>query len=271
MTWSPSRSRSTRRQPAPVARLSGTGRGGAAAPGERPVARCVAVGQRRGAAARALAPPERQALDGSNSLATGGARINAFLRESRPHATPDGYFGRMFVHGDITEAVVSAARLAREHGIPLAEVKHFLDFVYTTTLADDAPGRMRAEAWLSMTRWLKSERQPDGTRKRVHSAEYGCEKRWQVRWRDEQGRQRKQSFAKKAEAEAFDAKIRSQLADGTYVDPSAAWSPSASTPRNGAAAGSTTWRPRRGSNRRSGTTSTPTPARPGRRRPALPR
>lgn len=87
-----------------------------------------------------LAPPGRQALDASNSLATGGARINAFLRENRPHATPDGYFGRMFVHGDLTEAVVNVARLAREHGIPLAEVKHFVDFVYTTTLADE-PGR----------------------------------------------------------------------------------------------------------------------------------
>ena len=69
--------------------------------------------------------------------------------------------------------------------------------------------------------WWRSERQADGTKKRVHSVEYSCEKRWQVRWRDEQGRQRKQSFAKKTEAEAFDAKVRSQLADGTYVDPTA--------------------------------------------------
>ena len=70
-------------------------------------------------------------------------------------------------------------------------------------------------------RWWKTERQPDGTRKRVHSADYGCDKRWQVRWRDEQDRQRTQAFAKKADAERTDAKIRSQLADGTYVDPSA--------------------------------------------------
>ena len=48
-------------------------------------------------------------------------------------------------------------------------------------------------------RWWKTGRQPDGTRKRVHSADFGCEKRWQVRWRDEQGRQRTQAFAKKAE------------------------------------------------------------------------
>ena len=70
-------------------------------------------------------------------------------------------------------------------------------------------------------RWWKTGRQQDGTRKRVHSADYGCEKRWQVRWRDEQGRQRTQAFGRKAEAEQVDAKIRSQLKDGTYTDPSA--------------------------------------------------
>jgi integrase len=70
-------------------------------------------------------------------------------------------------------------------------------------------------------RWWKTERQPDGSRKRVHSTDYGCAKRWQVRWRDEQGTQRTQAFERKPEAEQADAKIRTQLADGTYVDPSA--------------------------------------------------
>jgi integrase len=70
-------------------------------------------------------------------------------------------------------------------------------------------------------RWWKVERKPDGTRKRVRSADYGCEARWQVRWRDEHGKQRTQAFSKKAEAERTDAKIRSQLAEGTYVDPAA--------------------------------------------------
>ena len=70
-------------------------------------------------------------------------------------------------------------------------------------------------------RWWKAALQPDGTRKRVHSADYGCERRWQVRWRDEQGKQRTQVFARKAEAEALDVKIRAQLKDGTYTDPSA--------------------------------------------------
>ena len=76
-------------------------------------------------------------------------------------------------------------------------------------------------------RWYKDERKDDGTGKivrtgkRVRSADYGCEKRWQVRWRDEQGKQRTETFAKKIEAEQHDANTRSQLANGTYIDPAA--------------------------------------------------
>jgi integrase len=70
-------------------------------------------------------------------------------------------------------------------------------------------------------RWYKTERQPDGSRKKVRSDEHGCEARWQVRWRDEQSRQRKQSFERQIDAKDFDAKIRRQLKEGTYVDPSA--------------------------------------------------
>lgn len=70
-------------------------------------------------------------------------------------------------------------------------------------------------------RWWKTERQSDGTRRKVRSDDYGCKERWQVRWRDEQGHQRKQSHERKADAEQVEAKIKAQLADGTYVDPSA--------------------------------------------------
>lgn len=72
-------------------------------------------------------------------------------------------------------------------------------------------------------RWYKDERGPDGQRtgKQARTAEYGCEKRWQVRWRNEAGGQKKQSFETKAKAEQFDAKIRTQLADGSYIDPAA--------------------------------------------------
>jgi integrase len=70
-------------------------------------------------------------------------------------------------------------------------------------------------------RWWKTERQPDGTRKKTRSDDHGCKERWQVRWRDEQARQRKKSFERKVDAEAFDAQVKTQLRDGTYVDPSA--------------------------------------------------
>lgn len=49
--------------------------------------------------------------------------------------------------------------------------------------------------------------------------------RWQVRWRDEHGKQCKQNFAKKTGkdpetcADAFDAKIKAELDAGTYVNP----------------------------------------------------
>jgi integrase len=70
-------------------------------------------------------------------------------------------------------------------------------------------------------RWHKTERQPDAIRKQVRSSEYGCEKRWQVRWRDEQGRQKKRAFVKKIDAQRYGAKVKTQLADGTYIDESA--------------------------------------------------
>jgi integrase len=76
-------------------------------------------------------------------------------------------------------------------------------------------------------RWYRDERQPDGTRQRVRSAEYGCASRWQVRWRDEAGQQRKRSFERKdgtdpeRHARAFDAKVRTGLDSGTYTDPAA--------------------------------------------------
>jgi integrase len=72
-------------------------------------------------------------------------------------------------------------------------------------------------------RWYKDERGPGGARtgKKVRTAEYGCEQRWQVRWRDEQGHQRKASCARKAEAEQRDARVKTQIADDTYVDEAA--------------------------------------------------
>jgi integrase len=72
-------------------------------------------------------------------------------------------------------------------------------------------------------RWYKDERGDDGGRtgKQARTADYGCTKRWQVRWRDETGRQRKLAFARKADAERTDKTIQAQLVAGTYVDPTA--------------------------------------------------
>jgi integrase len=45
--------------------------------------------------------------------------------------------------------------------------------------------------------------------------------RWQVRWRDDTGRQCKQNFAKRSDAEAKDAQVRASLSVGTYIDAAA--------------------------------------------------
>lgn len=74
-------------------------------------------------------------------------------------------------------------------------------------------------------RWHKSRSRPGeekcGDHRKVPTADHGQGDRWQVRWRDEQGSQRKKAFGRKAEAEAWDAKVKTQLADGSYVNPSA--------------------------------------------------
>jgi hypothetical protein len=63
-------------------------------------------------------------------------------------------------------------------------------------------------------RWYKTV---DGTR--VPSASHGQGLRWQARWRDDVGLQRKQSFARKAAAEQHLVQVKADLARGAYVDP----------------------------------------------------
>lgn len=73
-------------------------------------------------------------------------------------------------------------------------------------------------------RWWKAQRQADGSVRRVPSSDYGCARRWQVRWRDESGRQRKRNFSKRdgknseRDASAFDAKMKAALDAGTALD-----------------------------------------------------
>lgn len=82
-------------------------------------------------------------------------------------------------------------------------------------------------------RWHKSHPRPDdlpctcgrGKNKLYPSAEHGDGDRWQVRWKDLNGKQRSRNFAKRegrnpeTAADAFDAAITAELNAGTYVDP----------------------------------------------------
>lgn len=76
-------------------------------------------------------------------------------------------------------------------------------------------------------RWHKSRPKPGELPCREHdmvpTAEHCKGERWQVRWRDEDGEQRSKNFARKTgkdperHADAFDAKIQTELDDGSYV------------------------------------------------------
>lgn len=78
-------------------------------------------------------------------------------------------------------------------------------------------------------RWHKSRPDPGEEKCRQHnmvpSSAHGQGDRWQVRWRDEDGKQCKRNFARKGgkdpelHADAFDAQVNSSLDAGTYVDP----------------------------------------------------
>ncbi|MEO3853720.1 site-specific integrase [Acrocarpospora sp. B8E8] len=75
-------------------------------------------------------------------------------------------------------------------------------------------------------RWHKSRPSPGEDRckcrpPKVPTAEHGQGKRWQVRWRDESGKQPKLNFSKLTDAESKDAEIKASLDKGDYIDPKA--------------------------------------------------
>jgi integrase len=79
-------------------------------------------------------------------------------------------------------------------------------------------------------RWHKTRPGPGDEPCREHSrartklyptADHGKGDRWQVRWRDDTGRQRKENFAKRSDADARDAQVRASLTKGIYVDDAA--------------------------------------------------
>lgn len=67
--------------------------------------------------------------------------------------------------------------------------------------------------------WYLSRRGPGGERQ--PSKRHGRGKRWRVRYVDDAGRDRQRLFARKPDADAFDADVRSSVLRGVYVDPGA--------------------------------------------------
>lgn len=74
-------------------------------------------------------------------------------------------------------------------------------------------------------RWHKSHPKPGEARCREHdqapTADHGHGMRWQARWRDETGKQRKLNYARKADAERKVTAVKADMARGVYIDPSA--------------------------------------------------
>lgn len=69
--------------------------------------------------------------------------------------------------------------------------------------------------------WFVERRKPDGTTRREKTARHGQGKRWIVRWRDQAGEDHKRFFERKADAEQEAARIETELARRTYIDPRA--------------------------------------------------
>lgn len=67
--------------------------------------------------------------------------------------------------------------------------------------------------------WYLSTKGPDG--ERLPSKRHGRGKRWQVRYIDDMGQERRPLFHKKGDADRFDASVRTDVSRGVYVDPDA--------------------------------------------------
>lgn len=74
-------------------------------------------------------------------------------------------------------------------------------------------------------RWHKSRPRPGepvcAEHGKTPTSSHGDGDRWQVRWRDDTSRQRKQNFAKRSDADAHDARTRASLNAGIYIDAAA--------------------------------------------------
>jgi integrase len=65
-------------------------------------------------------------------------------------------------------------------------------------------------------RWHKRD---PATGRKIRSADYGKQGRWQVRWRDDADRQKKRNFERQVQADAYRAEVESSLNRGLYMDP----------------------------------------------------
>ena len=72
-------------------------------------------------------------------------------------------------------------------------------------------------------RWHRRPKPGDALceHKLTPTSRHGVGMRWMVRWRDDEGVQRKRGFNRRAEAERFERSTRTALDTGTYIDPSA--------------------------------------------------
>ena len=53
----------------------------------------------------------------------------------------------------------------------------------------------------------------------IEKRTHGATVTWQARYRDPEGHQRKQTFARKVDAERYLVGVSSRVLDGSYVDP----------------------------------------------------
>ncbi|RBM16588.1 site-specific integrase [Prauserella sp. PE36] len=67
-------------------------------------------------------------------------------------------------------------------------------------------------------RWHRTVKLPDGTTAKERTDRYGTGLRWLVRWREPAGNERKQSFAKKVDADAHANRVEADKLTGAYID-----------------------------------------------------
>lgn len=114
------------------------------------------------------------------------------------------------------------AELAEVRWVGLAEVDELLPGLFGPVRDYLAPEELTMAVFDC---WHKSRPRPGEPTCPEHgkapTASHGQSDRWQVRWRDDNARQRTANFTRKADADTRDAAVRASLAGGTYIDSTA--------------------------------------------------